>query len=197
MDTPSTRSAEKIADWIRKARDERGHVLISIDGLLGSGKSALARKLADILSAEHVELDTLVEKGRGTYVEHLRLDEIHTRLRVAQEKASIVLVEGVCARNVLHRLALTPDYSVYVKRLDSRGDWIDGEIFDPDRRVEEVLAEQEDLARSFSALAGEADSSDDSPLSPVQQEVIEYHFACWPHEHADIIYERFDPVGAE
>lgn len=148
--------------------------LIAIDGFPGSGKSALARKLSDRLGWQVVGADDYLNRNRGGFVEHLRLEELNSDL----ERRKPCVFEGLCALQTLESVNRKPDLLVYVKRMSAYG-WAEG----PDL---------EDFA-----AAPELQQVRVLPTTPIQLalrslwvEVCSYHLKFEPQYQANIVYER-------
>jgi len=99
-------SADTLAGLLRPHRDG----IISIDGQHGVGKTTLARELTRLLGMRVVHLDDFLSRGRGGFVAFLDLEAIATALA-----SRSVLVDGVCMLDVLERLGLRADATVYVR----------------------------------------------------------------------------------
>ena len=179
--TLETRSVHEVERILREDAEHAGRVLVAVDGLLGAGKSTLSESLATSLSAAHVRVDEFVEREQGNYVAHLKITELSERLRRDLASHSIVLLDAVCSAAVLDRLGAAADVAIYVRRLDSRSEWFDGEVFTSGMSEAEAIAEEEAAARAFS-----------DTLSPLVREVMRYHFRYRPWERADILYEHPD-----
>ena len=83
--------------------------LIAIDGVDGSGKSTLSRKLADELGYEHINLDDFVVENCGQFVQNIKYDELVTKLDNA---AVPFIIDGVCVLAILERLHKKPDMHI-------------------------------------------------------------------------------------
>lgn len=169
--------------------------LIAIDGVDGSGKSTLALSLSETTGWTVLHLDNYLQKGQGTYVEHLDVKQLSNDLRAS---VGTVLVEGVCVLAALKRIGEHPRAHVYVKRLGPYGNWLDEDESRFECPVEDKLAELSaqvavfvQHSRIFDADSY-PDTSEPAGLSEFRQEVIRYHAAYRPLERASYIYERVD-----
>ena len=177
--------ASRLAGRLSADATDREALLISLDGLPGSGKTTLGRRLASPLQGVHIVLDDCLVRNQGTYVDHLRLDDLRDAIASARRQAKIAILDGICMEKVCEGLGVVPDRRVYLRRLDSRGDWMEGEIFVSGAGVNQALQHEEALANMMG-----------STLPELQREVIEYHFAYAPHENADYVFERRDAPEA-
>jgi len=149
--------------------------IISIDGVDGVGKSALACKIAKELSVPHIEIDAFVQNQQGGYIKYIDYDRLGEKIVHEKMSNHTVVVEGICVLQILNRLNLTSDVSVYVKVIDVYGFWTHQMLlFPPDKSADEVISERK--AKRF--LLGH------------KEDIIRYHYACRPHENADYILER-------
>jgi cytidylate kinase len=170
---------------IRERLASREPLLVAVDGLAGSGKSTLSRRLATALPAAHIEVDDFVEAKQGTYVVHLRRDEVVNRVQSELGASRTVLFDAICAVEALRSVDLVPDLHIYVRKVDARGDWFDGEQYTQGLTEEQVIAQEQGLA---AIMGGE--------LSALHREVIHYHCAYRPWERADLVYQHGDAPEA-
>jgi len=96
--------------------------LVGIDGKDGSGKSTAACEIAKATGASVISLDDFIDKGKGTFADNLRYEEIGAA--ISKSNGSLI-VEGVCLLNVIDRLGVKLDVHVYVKRISRYGFWYD------------------------------------------------------------------------
>lgn len=157
--------------------------IISIDGFNGSGKTPLAKQLCSRLSADHIEADRFLEREKGGYLNYLRYDDLKEQIRMSSAQDALVLLEGVCMREILEKLCLKATVNIYVKEI-SAGGWCDGFIFQQYGSADEAIAGKEASVAEISRLLGEPCT----PLTGLDRELIEYHFAFKPHETADLIF---------
>ena len=97
--------------------------VILVEGFPNAGKSFLAKRLSASLGAVHVELDEFLNKGQGTYVAHIRYAELTQRLSNLISGSRSIVLDGVCAQEILDRIELMMTASVYVKRLVANSWW--------------------------------------------------------------------------
>lgn len=88
----------------------------------------------------------------------------------ATADSSVLIIDGICLREVLRRLNLTVSLFVYVKRLAENGLWHDGFYLEDFETVGTIVENREEPHRSD----------------------FTYHSAERPHEHADIIFHRVE-----
>jgi hypothetical protein len=146
--------------------------LIVFDGYLNAGKSTLATVMAGRLGCPHVDGDDHADR-RGTYVDALRLDELHAAIRASLRVAPRVILHCVCARAVLARLGLAAAAVVYVQH--DRPPPLGGTASN----------------RHYDALCAEAGgfAAHDRPgLDALERELLLYHAEYRPSATADIHY---------
>ena len=174
-----------VVEALRKRALAKRPLIVSVDGLAGSGKSTLSEQLAVALPPAHLKVDSFVVSNQGSYLSHLRVSELKERVNSEMKADSVILVDGVCCAAILKRLAVQADLRIYVARLDDCGDWVDGELFTTGlTEVGAIEAEQ-----SLLAPFGQS-------LTDLRRELIHYHFAFRPWEHCDIRYAHRDPPEA-
>ena len=160
--------------------------VITCDGFDGSGKSQLARALADQLGAIHIELDNFLNRERGRYVEEIRYPELTKAL---DEADRAVVLEGICVQKILGYLGVVPAVRVYVRKL-KHGYWYEGERYLPvGTTADEVINElrkQEDLLD----LEGPAPATAGPERETLLHQIIRYHYEFEPHRRADYVYDR-------
>jgi hypothetical protein len=143
-----------------------------VEGFTGSGKSKLSNDLGRDLEATVVHTDEFVVPGDESlpYPDRLDYGRLTTEITLAKSTRSLIIVEGICLRDVLERLRLSADLFVYVKRVANNGLWHDGlhlEDFEAGNGIEE---NREEPHRSD----------------------FTYHAAMRPHEHANLLFERIE-----
>jgi cytidylate kinase len=149
--------------------------VIAIDGFPGSGKTTVANRMAKAMPAVHVEVDQFLERNRGgflTFIDYSSLAEVVRR----NSREEVILVEGVCVKAVLARIAIAEDLHVYVKRTGQHRIWYEGRTFVEFHSVEDALRYEESLG----------------PVPGLTRDVLGYHYDYQPHKTADIVYERME-----
>lgn len=107
--------------------------LITIDGRDGSRKSTLASSLANVLVAKHLEIDKYVNENKGGYIKHIRFNELLKDFEISKQDYQIVILEGVCVLDIILKIGVESDISIYVKRIKDDF-WFDGILlFSPDK----------------------------------------------------------------
>lgn len=152
--------------------------VIAIDGFQASGKTTLARALAEQLNLPLISADDYLLKNQGAFFEYLQLEKVSAALRIHER----CIFEGVCCLKILQAVDADANLLVYVKRMAIWG-WAD-----------------ESELESFASVSSA--TTDSSPLiaemhDPVQinihnlwKEVAMYHGQYRPHEVANFVYER-------
>ncbi len=146
--------------------------VILVDGFTNAGKSFLAKRLSEALGAVHVELDEFLNNCQGTYVAHIRYPELIHRLADLNSESRNIVLEGVCAQAIVHRIELTITTSVYVKRLVANA-WVDGRVLREARSLAEAMTTEEGKTQITSRL---------------DEEVFAYHFRFRPNERSAFVY---------
>lgn len=146
-----------------------GSSVVVVDGASGSGKTALARRLAKDLAGGRISTDCYVVAGtEGSYLERLDLEFLSDDLRKFQRVFPFVIFDGICARDLLNRFEVRWAHSVYVKKLASNGLW-------------HFNFHVEDFE------AGTLHEEDQ--MEPFRSD-YEYHSRVRPHESADFMFTR-------
>jgi hypothetical protein len=93
---------------------------------------------------------------------------------------------------VLENIGIIPTLKIYVKKVNPSHFWSEGHIFDKEKTADEVINYEEEIMRNYYRLTGEAE---EGPLvRDHKKELIYYHYKYWPHENADIIFERVENI---
>ncbi|SAK82416.1 hypothetical protein AWB79_05482 [Caballeronia hypogeia] len=151
-------------------RDIRAGV-VTFDGCTGVGKTTLAMTISQRVGLPLVDLDDFINPNEGHFVEALQADQLSAKMASELARNAVVLVSGVCMREVLARIRYPATLSVYVLRktpMGLPGDW---DCF----YVEEGIEAQQDMLALYSEL---------------EFEVYAYHRGHRPRSSADIIFTR-------
>jgi hypothetical protein len=174
----SITSLKELHSMLRSLMPNVRRVCIGIDGMLGAGKTCLVGKLYPLLGAKVISLDDYVDKQRGTYVPHIRCQEVRTTVEAA---ISPILIEGTCLRAVSERCGITIHIHVYVRRLSANSlIWHEDDICLGETPVDELKQKERELR----ALTGCEDVVDEQ-----REELIDYHALWKPVQHADVIFD--------
>ena len=143
--------------------------IVAIEGASGSGKTCLGRELGSVIGASVVETDPYYRTGfkGASYEDGLRLDDLEREVMRLLRGGQPLIIEGVCLRDTLEALSLTPDAFVYCKKLSATGIWND----DP-----ELLETPPADFESVQAL--------------IDGWSLDYHRRTDPHERADFVFLR-------
>lgn len=160
---------------------------VTIDGFDGAGKSHLSLGLAIRLGLEILELDEVLARNRGCYVESIRYPDLARRIALATEP---LVVEGVCVQKVLNRLQVRPLLAIYVRKIESDGSWPPNELVDPSRNPDDVIAERKELDRRMAWVLGENPDPIEAMPDTLRHEIIRYHHEYQPHLTADYVFDR-------
>ena len=150
--------------------------IVGIDGLDNCRKTSLAARIAGHTGHQVINLDSMLDRNRGSYVDFIDIDA----LRLAAEGKKVV-IEGVCLLRVLERAELDPDLLIYVKR-NRHQLWAD----EDELGLNEPLEAHLERLRQFSAMLRGLEKPE-SGLG-LGEEIIRYHHEFRPHERADITY---------
>lgn len=168
----------------------KGARLISIDGIDGSGKTTLAEGLSGLLNAEVVQIDDFLQKNQGDYLAHIRYEDLSRHLSGLLKHSKLVIFEGCCVLSVLRRLSCSADLTVYCKKLDRHGLWVDGHFLSEWTSAEEYIQHLRDIQRKMTLLE-DTPATDDLP--GLEIDIITYHFEYRPDRIARFIFQRSAP----
>jgi hypothetical protein len=143
--------------------------IVAIDGCTSAGKTTLMRVLANQLKWPWIDVDEHVNPGRGHFVRALRVSDLSSAIEQASREPSVVLIAGVCMREVLACLECDAALHIYVKRKSRVGIPSDLNTLD----LENALT-----------------LGDTSQFRGLDREIAYYHFRCRPHRNADVVYVR-------
>jgi hypothetical protein len=175
----TTSSSTELAGWLGSGDG----ILVAVDGLDGVGKTPLAAELARILSLSHLDLDSYLDRERGTFLGALSYEALSADL----SQSGRAIVSGVCCLEALRKASASTSMHVYVKRMH-HGAWADQAECEYDGSAEEHLAS---LQRDYDAIAEVlGDSPANDPIQGLRKEVVEYHHDYQPHFVADIVFEN-------
>lgn len=188
------RSLNKIFNYVTLCVDERRKgVVISIDGVNGSGKSYLSSFLSKKNGYSYIDIDgDYLIPNKGKYIDFIRYHELKAKITSLLTVNKIIVVDGICILKVLNRIGFNSDIKIYVKKL--RLDlWRDGDLFDYHRNIADVLSEKraslEDFENVSAYIEGRSPEINDSE-EDMFHEIIRYHFEYEPDINADIVFER-------
>ncbi len=88
-------------------------VLIGIDGINGSGKTSLAKKLASKLDASRLSLDDFIQNGDEEYSE--RINRYGVKKAIQNSNDSPLIVEGICLLAIAEQCDFSLDRHIYIK----------------------------------------------------------------------------------
>lgn len=159
----------KLVTMLRRRVGETPGSVIGIEGHSTSGKTTLATDLALACTGERISTDMYVDRGSSAnaYADRVLYEKLNADLARLRLENTLIFIEGICLRDTLRRIALSPQTFVYCKRMTQAGLWAD----DPLNYVDEHGLPQ-------------------STLSTVDGMSVEYHLRVCPLEKADIVYLR-------
>jgi hypothetical protein len=143
--------------------------IAAIEGFSDSGKTTLADYLGKQLAISVFHLDSFARKFSRPppYPECIDLAGLRGALD-RREVSRPAIVEGICLRDVLALINVSPVVFVYLKRTGSNGLWYDG-----------LHLEQFEAGEPVPGDMAEPHRSD-----------LEYHARMRPHEIADLTCKR-------
>jgi uridine kinase len=146
--------------------------IVGVEGFTLSGKSYLADALQKDIGAHVVHIDQYVTGKNALlpYADRLDYRRICSAIEHATAESSLLIIDGICLREVRRRLDLAPGLFVYVKRLTRNGLWHDGFHLEDFESAPETVENLKEPHRSD----------------------LSYHSAEHPHEHADLVFHRVD-----
>jgi len=146
--------------------------LVAVEGFMSSGKSTMANALASQLGgvAIHTDEYVLPEDESLPYAQRLNYGALASSVAQATCAMQVVVLEGICLREVLRLSSLSAGVFVYVKRIAANGLWHDG-------------FHLEDFESSVEQARDEPEHSD-----------LMYHATARPHENADFTFHRIEPA---
>ena len=186
------RNADLLIKQLNEDNSRFAIKVIAIDGKDGVGKSTLAKKIAINLNGSYLELDQFIEKNKGHYVSAIKKDDLLNEIRNNSNKKP-VLIEGICAQEVLKSLNMKADVLIYVKQIDEFGDWFDEYLFESLQSPEEVFQKDEEHFKQFRKLmpriagSGEIDEYKEA----IFHEIVRYHYKYKPHNTANHIFNSY------
>lgn len=160
----------EVAKLVEELRPIRAG-LISFDGCDGAGKTTLAEEISSALRRPVIDLDKFVAPETGEFVHALDLVTLVQELDSALASSPVVLLSGVCMRQVLETINSNAVVSIYVQRNTQAG--LPGDIDYID--VESEVEASADVLELFDEL---------------NLEVYAYHRAYRPRTKSDLIFIR-------
>ena len=161
--------------------------LIGIDGVDGSGKTTLAKRLAKRFGGSVVSLDDYLDKNQNAYTLHVRCHELNRAIANSQ---SPILIEGVCLLAVARRCGFSVDVHVYVRRLSKNSLlWHDEEMCMAETEADELKRVERELQAAAAKLGDEDDPISDQNGLGLRGELIDYHAGWKPVQLADLVFD--------
>jgi adenylate kinase family enzyme len=147
-----------------------GAGLVALDGCHGAGKTCLANWIGTTQNIKVIHTDDFLQPRTGAFVQALRMEEIRTAISEAHCETNVVILDGLCARDVLEQLGITASMFIYVQRTSEMGVPGDFRILDYECECEiwEPRVLEDELDR----------------------ELADYHRRQKPRRWADILFIR-------
>ncbi len=158
-------NSDEIAGWITKFLSSSSSTLVRLEGVCGSGKTTIGRKLSERGVGLHINVDKFATKpSKPTpYPQCLKQEELNGAITRAIGKGKTVILDAVCLEEVAPVELWGHGLSIYVKRL------------------------------SFNAIEPiwhmELRLEDEPPINEPDRSVHLYHLKVLPHMNADLIVE--------
>jgi hypothetical protein len=158
-------NSDELASRIAEVLASSPAKLIRMEGVCGSGKTTIARKLAANGFGVHIEVDNFAtQQPKDTpYKQCLKQEELDAAIQRAIATGRIVILDAVCLGEVAPIERWGRGTSIYVKRLSFNS-------------VDPVWHAGFNL-------------EDDPPLKEPHRSVHYYHLMHEPHMNADLIVE--------
>jgi len=147
--------------------------IISIDGWVGAGKTHLvAPAIKNAINWDVIDGDKefLIPNVSREYVFNA------PKIKSLFSKDEKIIIDSVLITDIFQIANRQPDLSIYVKRINNSGEWIDEHITHPSSNIDKLFTYYS---------------------SPFQRQLIQYHRLKKPHESPDIIYLNQDPHNAD
>lgn len=170
------------------ATTDGNRLIIGLDGLDGAGKTTLGRELASRLKADLVSVDDYIVQNTGKYLNAIRQVDLSNALLSAASR--VVIVEGICLREVAALCDLPIGMYVYVRRMEADGGWLAEAQCRPTEAAE-ILKRRELNDRNLISRALGGESVTDLG---VHGELIDYHCKYRPFENADFVVDVIEHV---
>ena len=158
-------NTDQIASWIVEFLSNAPSNLIRIEGVCGSGKTSIGRKLAERGIGLHIEVDKFATKPPkpSPYRQCLKREELDTAIARAISTSTTVILDAVCLEEVAPVQKWGRGLRIYVKKLSFNN-------VDPIWHVGYNL-------------------EDEPPTDEPHRSVHLYHLNTLPHMNADLIVE--------
>lgn len=139
--------------------------VVGLEGFSSAGKTELANRLSKELNWSSYSLDLFANQNKliGSYIERIDSERLRHSLR-QRDASGIVLIEGICLRDILDLVDQKVNLYIYIKRLSANGIWHDG------------LCHEDFIVNS--PIYPEPHNSDHK-----------YHARIYPQDCAGIVYE--------
>jgi hypothetical protein len=157
--------SDEIAGWITEFLSGTPTNLIRIEGVCGSGKTTIGRKLAAKGVGLHIEADKFAfqQLKASPYSECLKQEELNAAIVRANHSDNTVILDAVCLEEVAPVQRWGRGLSIYVKRLSFNN-------------VDPIWHEGINL-------------EEEAPMNEPHRSVHLYHLKYAPHMNADLIVE--------
>lgn len=142
---------------------------VGIDGSYGIGKSTLAYCLACYLRVPVVSIDQFIFRDGRPYVERIRPEFKELCDHYVATRRTF-FIEGVCLLAVLKQIGLSIDILIYVRKLNSLGEWCESELYNAAESVTDWTNRISDLP------------------DVLEKQVAQYHLQYMPFNKAHFVY---------
>lgn len=188
------RNIDELINFVASCVGEgRKSLVISVDGVNGSGKSYLAWSLSNKYGYAYIDIDgNYLIQNNGKYIDFIKYNKLSEKITALSNTNKIMVVDGICILRVLNTIEINPDIKIYVKKIHF-GHWRDGNLFDYKRNIDELLVERRESLEEFENISahieGRSSEINDSE-EDMSHEIIRYHYEYKPDINADIVFER-------
>ncbi len=177
------------AELVRRLQDRlkiNPGAVIAVDGVMGAGKTTLARYLGEKLKAAALDLDDELAElraepavGREGYRQRLNLKKLKTEISSHLKSKRPLIIEGVLLLEILGALKISADVLIYS---------IPAEDSSKFRFYRRILSGPAGLLKQL------ARDEKKFPHAGIwlDKEVVRYHQKFLPAEKADLIFQSSD-----
>ncbi len=151
--------------------------IIGIDGASGVGKTTLAHQLQKEIGGVVISIDDFVEQHQQAYFSSIQWERLIASIETLRSSTQFLILDGVSLVKVLERLAMKPDYLIYVRRVNEFGDWSDDWLCEEDRDLNATLARIDRMEK----VPGTGN---------LDREIAEYHNKYKPLRKAQYVFDR-------
>jgi len=169
---------EELTQKLKEEIERNRCNIIGIDGLDGTGKALLAKKLENMLKANRISLDSCLDRNKGSYRDHIDYIRLKQDLDSFITRRSLLIIEGVLLLEILNKINIVPSKIIYVEPMDNST-----KKYDFERIMKEELS---DLLEYYNCEQKKWPNLN----FRFQKEVVEYHKKYNPVEKVDLKFKH-------